>query len=421
MLTVTTAGDWAEVRRRGLLTVVDPMVYRTGEMFLRGRKATGSNDGARAVWSALSQNVDGLMLFFDELMLHDQLPIFDYSATVDDPPGMEMPEIVALVNERSEVLVQVSVGYEASVAARQPAVDQLVALQPVDDALADAVVSELSAFDYRWRPMLPELGVLDERARAIATFRYGALLFAQYAAELSDEWAPLDQQPEHVLQPKRSRLLLATALAPDGGLGIEEAQLFDRLRTVESNPQSGIRGDEVQRAPTFLPYLLSKGPRSPRDLLRIALEERGSGEVRSYRELLARVRAELAAGQIARDPGRARSAHGTDRTTARAATAGRHDAQVLHPGESRGRGRCGPVGKRRRAAADRDGRGRGESRRRARLARAAQSPEAVPSAADAPRRRGGDVSRDRPAPEAALGGRLGGARKARGYPAPTTS
>lgn len=301
MLTVTTAGDWAEVRRRGLLTVVDPMVYRTGEVFLRGRKATGSNDGARAVWGALSQNVDGLMLFFDELMLHDQLPIFDYSATVDDPPGMEMPEIVALVNERSEVLVQVSVGYEASVAARQPAVDQLVALQPVDDALADAVVSELSAFDYRWRPMLPELGVLDERARAIATFRYGALLFAQYAAELSDEWAPLDQQPEHVLQPKRSRLLLATALAPDGGLGIEEAQLFDRLRTVESNPQSGIRGDEVQRAPTFLPYLLSKGPRSPRDLLRIALEERGSGEVRSYRELLARVRAELAAGQISRE------------------------------------------------------------------------------------------------------------------------
>ena len=149
---------------------------------------------------------------------------------------MEMPEIVALVNERSEVLVQVSVGYEASVAARQPAVDQLVALQPVDDALADAVVSELSAFDYRWRPMLPELGVLDERARAIATFRYGALLFAQYAAELSDEWAPLDQQPEHVLQPKRSRLLLATALAPDGGLGIEEAQLFDRLRTRRVEP-----------------------------------------------------------------------------------------------------------------------------------------------------------------------------------------
>ena len=57
----------------------------------------------------------------------------------------------------------------------------------------------------------------------------------------------------------------------------------------------------MPRAPTFLPYLLSKGPKSPRDLLRIALEERGSGEVRSYRELLARVRAELAAGQISRE------------------------------------------------------------------------------------------------------------------------
>jgi hypothetical protein len=301
VLTVNTPDDWAELRRRGLLTVVDPMVYRAGEMFLRGRKAAGSDADARAVWGALSQNIDGLMLFFDELMLHDQLPIFDYSVTYDDPPGLATPELVALVNERGEILVEVAVAYDASDAARRPAIAQLVALQPVDDALADAVVSELSAFDDRWRPTLHELGELSERARAIATFRYGALLFGQYAAALSDEWAPLDQQPEHVLQPKRSRLLLATALAPDGELGTEEARLFDRLRTVESRPQSGIRGAEVPRAPTFLPYLLSKQPDSPRALLRLALKMRTSDEVVAYRRLLADVRGELALGQISKE------------------------------------------------------------------------------------------------------------------------
>lgn len=298
MLEVATPDDWMALRQQGLLTVVDPMVYRAGEVFLQGRSGAGSNDDARSVWEALSKNIDGLMLFIDELMLNDRLPIFDYSTTYDDPPGLGVPEIVAQVNTQAEILVQVKVFFDASLAAREAAIEQLLRLPLVEDALAADLVSELSAFDFRWKPMLDQLGPLDKNARAVATFRYAGLLFAEYAVQLAEEWAPPDKQPEHVLQPKRSRLLLATAVAPDGALGTEETELFGRLRTLEQDGRSGIGGDEVNRAPTFLPYLLSKDPKSPQDLLRIALKERKSRDVLSYRELLARVRADLGNGRI---------------------------------------------------------------------------------------------------------------------------
>jgi hypothetical protein len=36
--------DWSLLRDRGLTTVVDPMVFRTGDVFLRGRKRIAAAD-----------------------------------------------------------------------------------------------------------------------------------------------------------------------------------------------------------------------------------------------------------------------------------------------------------------------------------------------------------------------------------------
>ena len=314
MLEVTTSQSWAELRRRGLLTVIDPMIYRAGEMFLRGRKATGSNEDARAVWVALSRNIDGLTLFFDELVLDDQPPIFDYSATYDDPPGLAMPELVARVNERPEILVR-SVGVDASEAARAPAVAQLSRLPSVDDALMTDVVSELSAFDYRWRRMLQQLRPLDDRARAIATFRYGALLFAHRGPALGPVGAarraagacPPAERSAFCSQ-RRSHPTVPSELRKRSS-----SRAFGHSRTAE--PGSGVTKCRGRRRSS---HTSCRGIRGRLKPLRIAMRERKNRAVTSYRKLLSRVRADLANGRISRRyRGGARRTDGDHRTSAR--------------------------------------------------------------------------------------------------------
>ncbi|TCC53451.1 hypothetical protein E0H75_07105 [Kribbella capetownensis] len=52
------------------------------------------------------------------------------------------------------------------------------------------------------------------------------------------------------------------------------------------------------KAPTFLPYLLSKEPRTPVELIRIALRERDKRPVSNYREWRQALLADLAGGRI---------------------------------------------------------------------------------------------------------------------------
>jgi hypothetical protein len=51
-------------------------------------------------------------------------------------------------------------------------------------------------------------------------------------------------------------------------------------------------------APTFLPYLLSQEPGNPGELIRLALKERESRTVRSYREWRRELLADLADGRV---------------------------------------------------------------------------------------------------------------------------
>jgi hypothetical protein len=293
MLDVTTPADWEMLRQKRLLTVLDPLVFRAADAFLRGAPATGDEP----LWEAISRNVDALAVFVDAVMLQDQLPVFDYSATWELELAGSAATLVELCNQDEELLVGVRVDGEAYQQARTPAVEALRALPPVEPGLFAEIRSELSAFDYRWRPRLDELGELDETERMIASFRYGGLLFHGYAEAISDRRQPLDQRAEHILHAKRGRIMLATSLAPDGRLRLDEQKLMRTLRRVERDTNGAVEAADLT-APTFLPYLLAMEPQTPRDLLQLALRERQGSLVRSYRDWRMRLLSDLANGRV---------------------------------------------------------------------------------------------------------------------------
>jgi hypothetical protein len=293
MLNVTVPADWKMLRQRRLLTVLDPLVFRAADAFLRG--APTAKD--ELLWKAISRSVDALAVFIDAVMIHDQLPIFDYGATWEPELAGSAATLVELCNQDEELLVEVHVDGEAYQRARKPAVEALQALPHVEPRLLADIRDELTIFDYRWRPRLAELGELGEAARLIASFRYGGLLFHGYAEAISDRRQPLDRRAEHVLHAKRSRILLATSLAPDGGLRLDEQKLMRTLRRVERDTNGAIEAVDLN-APTFLPYLLVQKPQSPRHLLQLALRQRRSGLVRSYRDWRLRLLSDLADGRV---------------------------------------------------------------------------------------------------------------------------
>src|SRR6266516_4263222 len=105
-LVIERDADW-EVIRPGDV-VVDPLVLRYGEVFLGGRRAAGER--AEAKWRAIANDVGGLVLFFDQIVLRERIPIFNYGDTFD--MGLNLSErVLARVNEREEILVEVDVQY----------------------------------------------------------------------------------------------------------------------------------------------------------------------------------------------------------------------------------------------------------------------------------------------------------------------
>jgi hypothetical protein len=295
MLNVSSPADWKVLREKRLLTVLDPLVFRSADAFLRG----APTEGDEQLWNAISKSVDALAVFVDTVMLQDQLPIFDYGVTWEPELAGSAATLVELCNEDEELLIEVHVDGAAYQQTRAPAVKALEALPDVDPKFVAEIRDELSAFDYRWRPRLAELGDLDDDARTIASFRYGGLLFHGYAEAISDRRQPLDRRAEHVLHAKRGLIILATSLAPGGELHLDEQKLMRTLRRIERDTEGAVEAIDV-KAPTFLPYLLAKEPRSPRDLLRLALRERRGGLLRSYRDWRARVLSDLADGRVRR-------------------------------------------------------------------------------------------------------------------------
>jgi hypothetical protein len=292
-LTVSSPADWTTLRQQGLLMVLDPLIFRAADAFLRG----APDRADQPLWDTISKSVDAFCAFIDAVMLNDQLPIIDYNPSWEPNLAGFAHTLVELCNQDEELLVEVHVDGPAYQDAREPAVELLQQLPEVQPTLAADIRKELSVLDYRWRPRLPELDQLDEEERTIASFRYGGLLFHAYAEAISDRRQPLNQWAEHVLHAKRGLIMLASSLAPDGQLRLNEQKLMRTLRRVERNTEGAIEAIDV-RAPTFVPYLLAQDPSSPRDLLRLALRERRGSLVRSYRDWRQDLLADLAGGRI---------------------------------------------------------------------------------------------------------------------------
>ncbi|HEX8903958.1 MAG TPA: hypothetical protein VF771_03910 [Longimicrobiaceae bacterium] len=289
-LRVASDQDWEQLRARGLDTVVDPMVFRTADVFLAGASGTARARPPRDLertWEAISSNLGSLCTFFDTLVLEEEhLPVFDYEMTFPTPLPGGSPALLDLCNEYGEVLVPVSVGYTAFREISEAALQALGTLPPVPDAVAEDIANELSAFDWDWRPVLAGRMAGGEREQLLDAFRFGGLLFSGYTQRIGGT---------HVLQPKRARLYLEAAL---GTREEAESQIFARLETLVQRDRGSVRTGDLPAAPTVLPYLLQADERSPRALLERAFRLRRSGAVSDYRAWRDEARADLEKGRL---------------------------------------------------------------------------------------------------------------------------
>ena len=93
-LTITSTDDWdtfVKPREKVELDfIVDPMIYRTADVFLRGKAAIGKTFGSsEQIRRAINRNVDSIATFFDCLILSENLPIIDYGITFDQNVGFD--------------------------------------------------------------------------------------------------------------------------------------------------------------------------------------------------------------------------------------------------------------------------------------------------------------------------------------------
>jgi hypothetical protein len=185
-LHVTSSDQWEELSRNDLDVVVDPMVVRCGEVFLKG--AAGAENPAQA-WSFLERNVGALSLFFDTLILEKNIPVFNYGDTYDLHLDFDK-RVLAEVNDIEPVLFDVDVKYDPYWEVKNAALDELRKLykgpQTIPFKLANDIVSEMAAAGYQWTPSLGglEKELPTEVERKLAHFFLGGLIFGGYAQVL---------------------------------------------------------------------------------------------------------------------------------------------------------------------------------------------------------------------------------------------
>jgi hypothetical protein len=220
--TVASEKDWNKLKANGLDTVIDPMVIRSGELFLRGSAGVADPD---RVWNVLSRNVHSVGMFFDALILQQRIPVFNYGATFDAHVNLDAWTLHA-VNRDESVLEDVDVMYGPYMDVKRELLAELAERysgDPINSEMAQDIAEELAAAEYQWQPHLGELEAQlpSEVERIVARFLLGGLIFGAYAQIL---------EGEHVIQPKRSRVFLAVALGARSAQFRFEEELFDELK-----------------------------------------------------------------------------------------------------------------------------------------------------------------------------------------------
>src|SRR5260370_30497421 len=206
-LVIRGEADWNLFPAMKLDIIVDPMVFRSGQLLLRGRSgvqqvSSGSNPDE--VWEALSQNIGSLVAFFDALILNEHLPIIDYGPSFDPDLSSQAIDLVQYCNQDEGILVPIHVEGNAYFEAKQEAITLLAERKQLPPELVTAVWTELAAFGYEWKPYIPEAETLPtEQEKASIRFLFAGHLFGAYSQRTG---------AAHLLQPQRSKLYLAASL-----------------------------------------------------------------------------------------------------------------------------------------------------------------------------------------------------------------
>jgi hypothetical protein len=287
-LMVQKEEDWNQFAQENLDVIIDPMVFRSGHLLLRGKsgiKDTSGSEKPESVWKALSQNIGSLVAFFDALILNEHLPIIDYGYTFESYLGYQADELVQLCNQEEKILHQVHVMGNAYSNARADAIAALNQRKQIEPDLVASIEAEMSAFDYDWNPTIPGLELLtSEGEKAVRQFMFTGLLFSAYAQRTG---------AGHLLQPKRSRSYLAVSLVEGFTQYGDEQKLFEAVKKIANEAVGSENAAlEIDPLPPFLPYLLNlleetsraqKAPKTPTDLLQKALALRKVPAVSDYR------------------------------------------------------------------------------------------------------------------------------------------
>lgn len=203
LIKIKAVDDWKAKRHDPRLAcVVDPLVLRIADVFLGGISGTAGPQDRELCWAAIKDNLTTLCTFFDTLILEEFIPAYDYNYTFSPGEVQEASSLIKLCAKHGDALVDVRVYYDAYEHVRAIAKTQLDALDPVDAALEESIVDEMSTFDWEWRADVALTGrelqpriLKNDREVAIETFRFAVLLFGGYAQLLC---------ADHVLQPNRS-------------------------------------------------------------------------------------------------------------------------------------------------------------------------------------------------------------------------
>lgn len=278
--------DWQVLIDAKLTTVVDPMVYRTGEIFLRGRSgqelsATPNSPlNEKTAWEFLQENLLTLGFFFDALLLNDRLPIFNYGDSFDMRLNFDRRSFAALNEAAQDALIApVEVSYQAYTTIKERALGELkdrLALSEggggawMQKEQAKSIVDELSKSAYHWEVGLGwelEQMLPSELDRRMGRFLVGGMIFGQYADLMKSE---------HWLQPKRASLFVQATTGGSAPSTADEKQLFEWLAT-----QYGLPVLSTWQ-PTFFHYILEKA-KTLDDIPGVIVELRNSGAVSDYR------------------------------------------------------------------------------------------------------------------------------------------
>lgn len=242
---------WDDLATRGLDVVIDPLVLRTGQLFLEGSPADAELADRR--WAAIEEDIGALVAFFDLVVLRRQFPAFNYEDAFDPGPNIGDP-LGSLVNSGGDkILFHVDVEHQMYRQAKAAALDELERTinggGGVTEGVADEIVRTTAAVQYEWSPSLERLeeDLTSVRDKRVGRFLLGQLVFAGYAQQTG---AP------HVLSPGRSRLAAAVGIgAPKADRG-HEADVYDELRRRSLAAGDSWRLRQLPWTPSFLPYLV---------------------------------------------------------------------------------------------------------------------------------------------------------------------